>query len=91
MIDFQIVRRHPQFLKYVDWLQPFLLIPEIVTPVEGKTNSSLWRRNKEKGIVTGFHRGKALEGYRELLIRKDNKAVNSSKSVFNRLSDGHRE
>ncbi len=65
------VRRMRKINIWRKWLQAPLLEPEVLMPAEGKTDASLWRRNKEKGLVSGFHRGKLLDDYRELLINKD--------------------
>jgi hypothetical protein len=43
--------------------------PEIEAAV-GKTDASLWRKNKETGIITGFNRGKKMLEYRTLLEDK---------------------
>lgn len=32
-------------------------------PASGKTNSTIWRRNKQLGVITGFTRGKAMQDY----------------------------
>jgi hypothetical protein len=53
------------------WRKSFLtdLIPaEIVQPAVGKTDASVWRKNKQTGIITQFARGKALEDYRRKII-----------------------
>jgi len=36
-------------------------------PAVGKVNSSVWRKNKQTGIVTGFIRGKSMLDYRATL------------------------
>lgn len=39
-----------------------------VEPAQGKTDASLWRKFKNVGEVTQFHRGSALDVYREKVI-----------------------
>ena len=64
------VRRMRKINVWRKYLQPQLFIQEWVEPAEGKTSSSLWRKHKETGIVTGFSRGRKLEEYRLKLINK---------------------
>lgn len=61
------VRRMRKINIWRKWLQPPLLVPELVLPAEGKTDATLWRKHKDTSILTQFHRGKALDEYRELL------------------------
>ena len=42
-----------------------------VDPAVGKTDASVWRRNKNTGIVTQFIRGKRMRDYRALIVGKD--------------------
>jgi len=44
----------------------------IVEPAIGKTDASIWRRNKNTGIVTQFIRGKRMRDYRAMIVGKDN-------------------
>lgn len=49
------------------------LLPELfetisLEPAVGKTNSSVWRKNKQTGLITGFNRGKSLQQYRQIII-----------------------
>jgi hypothetical protein len=37
-------------------------------PAVGKTSSTIWRKNKSTGLITGFNRGKAIESYRKIVI-----------------------
>lgn len=67
------VRRMRRINVWRKYLQPQLFTPEWVEPEEGKTNSSLWRKNKDLGVVTQFSRGKNLEDYRLKLIEADKK------------------
>ena len=41
-----------------------------IEPAIGKTNSTIWRKNKSTGLITGFSRGKALQDYRKIIIDK---------------------
>ena len=53
-------------------LQPQLFDDLHVEPAVGKTDASLWRRNKETGVVTQFIRGKGMREYRAKLEALDN-------------------
>lgn len=49
------------------------LLPELfetigLEPAVGKTNSTVWRKNKQTGLITGFSRGKVLDQYRQIII-----------------------
>ena len=66
------VRRMRKINVWRKYLQPQMFETIWVDPVEGKTNSSLWRKHKETGLITGFNRGKKLDDYRLRLISKDN-------------------
>ena len=53
------------------------LTPELfenieLEPAVGKTNSTLWRKNKQTGLVSGFNRGKKLNEYRALILSDSN-------------------
>jgi GNAT superfamily N-acetyltransferase len=39
-----------------------------VEPAEGKADASVWRKNKQTGLVTQFVRGKAMKDYRAKII-----------------------
>ena len=39
-----------------------------VEPAEGKADASVWRKNKQTGLVTQFVRGKAMKDYRARII-----------------------
>jgi GNAT superfamily N-acetyltransferase len=55
-------------------LQEELLITDTtVQPASGKTDASVWRRNKNTGIVTQFVRGKSMRDYRAMIIESDSK------------------
>ena len=55
-------------------LMPELFIYDAIEPAEGRTDASIWRRNKSTGIITQFARGKTLDEYRATLIRLDDQA-----------------
>tara|TARA_Y100000310_G_scaffold112189_1_gene110684 strand:- start:2125 stop:2790 length:666 start_codon:yes stop_codon:yes gene_type:complete len=75
------VRRMRKINIWRKWLQAPLLKPEETVPAKGKIDVSLWRRNKENGLLTQFHRGKALDDYRELLKAKDVKKEDRNETV----------
>ena len=52
-------------------LQPQLFEDVHLEPAVGKADASLWRRNKDTGIVTQFIRGKGMREYRAMLEEKD--------------------
>ena len=37
----------------------------------GKTNSTIWRKNKQTGIISSFNRGKKISEYRALIVGKN--------------------
>lgn len=43
---------------------------KIVEPASGTTDASLWRKNKQTGLVTQFIRGKAMRDYKSVLLGK---------------------
>ena len=54
-------------------LQEELLVTDtIVQPAIGKTDSSIWRRNKNTGIITQFARGKKMRDYRAMIVGMEN-------------------
>lgn len=44
-----------------------LFKPETLTPAVGKTDASVWAKNKQIGLINGFARGNALKQYRKLI------------------------
>lgn len=42
-----------------------------VEPVIGKTNSTIWKKHKQTGLITGFNRGKKLMDYRLSILSKN--------------------
>jgi hypothetical protein len=51
-------------------LSPELFLTEYLEPCAGKTDASVWRKNKSTGLVTQFVRGKSLLQYRAKCISK---------------------
>lgn len=49
-------------------ISPELFETIAIEPAVGRTDASLWRKNKQTGLVTQFIRGKALRDYRATLI-----------------------
>ena len=45
----------------------------IMQPAVGKADASVWRKNKNTGIVTQFARGKCMRDYRAMLIEQNSK------------------
>ncbi len=43
----------------------------IIEPARGKTDASVWRKNKRTGLVTQFARGKAMRDYRALVVNAE--------------------
>ena len=70
-IDDGGVRRMRKINVWRKPLQPQLFEDVHIEPAVGKTNASLWRRNKDTGIVTQFIRGKGMREYRARLEAKD--------------------
>ncbi len=61
------IRRQRKINIWRKQLQPHLFEEKKLMPAEGKTNSSLWRQNKQLGISSAFHRGKQLEQYKKII------------------------
>lgn len=49
-------------------LSPELFETLVIEPAAGVADASLWRKNKQTGIVTQFVRGKAMRNYRARLL-----------------------
>lgn len=68
------IRRMRKINVWRKYLRPTMFEQEWIEPLEGKTDASIWRKHKQKGIVTGgFNRGKKLEQYRNLILDKNQK------------------
>lgn len=52
-------------------LRPELFETVAIEPAQGVVDASVWRRNKEAGVVTQFVRGKAMQDYRAILLAKE--------------------
>ncbi len=66
------IRRMRKINVWRKYLQPQLFTQEWVEPVFGKTDASVWRKQKEVGLISSFSRGKKLDDYRIKLLSKDN-------------------
>ena len=67
------IRRNRKINVWRKYLQPQLFAPEWVEPVKGKTDSSIWRKHKQTGLVSSFDRGQKLKDYRLKLINLSKK------------------
>jgi hypothetical protein len=65
------VRRMRKINVWRKYLKKSLFEYEFIEPVSGKTDASIWRRNKVSGTVTQFIRGKKMSDYRLKLIEAD--------------------
>lgn len=54
-------------------LQPELFEVLAIEPAQGVVDASVWRRNKQTGVVTQFVRGKRMREHRASLVSADNK------------------
>jgi hypothetical protein len=64
------VRRMRKINVWRKYLRPQLFEDIYLEPAVGKTDSSIWRKHKETGLVTGFSRGNKMNEYRNKLIDK---------------------
>jgi hypothetical protein len=62
------VRRMRKINVWRKQLSPELFATEYLEPAVGKTDASIWRKNKSTGLVTQFARGKTMLQYRAKLI-----------------------
>jgi len=65
------VRRMRQINVWRKPLGPQLFEDVHIEPAVGKADASIWRRQKETGVVTQFVRGKGMREYRANLVEKD--------------------
>lgn len=65
------IRRNRRINIWRKYLQPQLFETTYVDAESGKTDASLWRKHKDTGIITQFHRGAKLEKYRLELLKKE--------------------
>jgi GNAT superfamily N-acetyltransferase len=49
-----------------------ILIDQSLEPATGKSDASIWRKNKQTGLITQFARGKALQQYRSIITSTNN-------------------
>ena len=63
------IRRMRKINVWRKQLQREMFADQLVEPATGKTDASVWRKNKQTGIVTQFVRGKAMRDYRAQIIR----------------------
>jgi GNAT superfamily N-acetyltransferase len=52
-------------------LQMELFEDEVMEPAIGRADASVWRKNKQTGMVTQFVRGKAMRDYRAMIVKAD--------------------
>lgn len=65
------IRRNRKINVWRKYLQPQLFEPIWLEPAIGKTDSSIWRKHKQTGIVSAFNRGNKLKDYRLKILGKD--------------------
>ena len=65
------IRRNRKINVWRKYLQPQLFEQEWVVPEEGKTDATLWRKHKQTGLITAFNRGKKLDQYRLMIMKKE--------------------
>lgn len=65
------IRRNRKINVWRKQLQPELFPVVEIEPAKGKTDATLWRKNKETGVITQFARGKKLKDYRAIVIGKE--------------------
>ena len=53
----------------------------IVEPAVGKVDASVWRKNKQTGLVTQFVRGKAMRDYRARIVAANGEAHNKDSAT----------
>lgn len=72
------IRRMRKINVWRKQLQPELLNDTILEPSKGKADASVWRRNKQTGLITQFARGKSMAKYREILLLKENNTLSGN-------------
>lgn len=65
------VRRMRTINVWRKWLSAELFDTLAIDPAAGRVDASLWRRNRQTGVVTQFVRGRRLADYRATLIAAD--------------------
>jgi hypothetical protein len=61
------IRRNRKINVWRKYLLPQMFTHGWLEPVEGKTDASLWRKNKKTGLINGFARGKKMQQYRKIV------------------------
>jgi hypothetical protein len=59
-------------------LQVELFEDTVMEPAIGKADASVWRKNKQTGLVTQFVRGKAMRDYRAMIVKADGTPASDS-------------
>ena len=67
------IRRMRKINVWRKYLKPQLFDDIHLEPAIGKTDSTVWRKHKETGIVSSFSRGNKINDYRIKLITKNDK------------------
>jgi len=65
------IRRNRKINLWSRDLQPALFEDAVLEPAKGKTDASIWRKHKQTGLITQFHRGNQLLDYRAQLINSN--------------------
>lgn len=63
------IRRMRKINVWRKTLEKELFLDCTVEPSNGKTNASIWRKNKQTGLITQFSRGKQLAEYRAMVLQ----------------------
>ena len=66
------IRRMRKINVWRKYLRPQLFEDIYLEPAVGKTDSSIWRKHKETGLISSFSRGKKIQDYRVKIIEKNN-------------------
>ena len=62
------IRRMRKINVWRKCLQTELFADAVIEPAVGKTDATIWRKNKRTGLVTQFVRGKQMRDYRASVI-----------------------
>lgn len=62
------VRRMRKINVWRKQLLPELFETVALEPAIGKTDASVWRKNKKTGLITVFNRGKVLSQYKKIIV-----------------------
>ena len=83
------VRRMRTINVFRKWLCDELFETIAIEPAVGKVDASIWRKNKQSGVVTQFVRGKKMEQYRASLIANDGAPQEAKKAIVLLDQDSH--